>query len=113
MYEAVEGVGLHNPSSGRCVHTVPLAIVVTIGQSVAIVASAHEHCHKVPLARLDLQAVAPGLGSGSPPEGESYYRVPTSIDNSVRFNWPHMSGESQQFIQTINEEALTLPLSTV
>ena len=49
VYEAVEGVGLHNPSSGRCVHTVPLAIVVTIGQSVAIVASAHEHCHKVPL----------------------------------------------------------------
>ena len=46
----MEGVGLHNPSSGRCVHTVPLAIVVTIGQSVAIVASAHEHCHKVPLA---------------------------------------------------------------
>ena len=29
------------------------------------------------------------------------YRVPTSIGNSVRFNWPHVTGESQQFIHTV------------
>ena len=28
-------------------------------------------------------------------------RLPTSIGNSVRFNWPHVTGESQQFIHTV------------
>ena len=28
-------------------------------------------------------------------------RLPTSIGNSVRFNWPHIAGESRQFICTV------------
>ena len=28
-------------------------------------------------------------------------RLPTSIGNSVRFNWPHVTGENQQFIYTV------------
>ena len=28
-------------------------------------------------------------------------RLPTSIGNSVRFNWPHLTGESRQFIHTV------------
>ena len=40
-------------------------------------------------------------------------KLPTSIGNSVRFNWPHVSGESQQFIHTVTAKALILPLSTV
>ena len=28
-------------------------------------------------------------------------RLPTSICNSVRFNWPHVTGESRQFINTV------------
>ena len=31
--------------------------------------------------------------------GES--RLPTSIGNSVRFNWPHIAGESRQLIDTV------------
>ena len=46
----MEGVGLHHPPCRRSVHTIPETVVVTIRQLVAIVASAHEHCHKVPLA---------------------------------------------------------------
>ena len=29
------------------------------------------------------------------------FRLPTSIGNSVRLNWPHLTGESQQFIHTV------------
>ena len=32
---------------------------------------------------------------------------------SVRSNWPQITGESRQFIHTVTAEALTLPLSTV
>ena len=28
-------------------------------------------------------------------------RLPSLIRNSVRFNWPHVSGESQHFIHTV------------
>ena len=28
-------------------------------------------------------------------------QIPTSIGSSVRFNWPHITGESQQFLQTL------------
>ena len=28
-------------------------------------------------------------------------RLPTSIGNSVRLNWPHLTGESRQFIHTV------------
>ena len=28
-------------------------------------------------------------------------RLPTSIDYSVRFNWPHITGERQQFIHSV------------
>ena len=34
-------------------------------------------------------------------EVNSGIRLPTSIGNSVRFNWPHVTGESQQFIHTV------------
>ena len=36
-------------------------------------------------------------------------RLPTSIGNSVRFNWPHINGESLHFIHIVTAEALTLP----
>ena len=45
-----------------------------------------------------------------PPKGELLFssvelvkltRLPTSIGNSVRFNWPHLTGESRQFIHTV------------
>ena len=29
------------------------------------------------------------------------HRLPTSIGSCVRFNWPHVTGESQQFVQTL------------
>ena len=28
-------------------------------------------------------------------------RLPTSIGNSVRFNWPHVTGKSKEFIHTV------------
>ena len=40
-------------------------------------------------------------------------RLPILIGNSVIFNWPHVTGESQQFFHTVTAESLTLPHSTV
>ena len=43
--------------------------------------------------------------------GGNLYSLPTSIGNSVRFKWPHVTGESRQFIQTVGfHTAFTLPL---
>ena len=33
-----------------------------------------------------------------------------SFGSSVRFRWPHLTAETQQFIHTVTAEALTLPL---
>ena len=41
------------------------------------------------------------IGLSSPSSLFSLSRLPTSIGNSVRFNWPQVTVESRQFIHTV------------
>ena len=35
------------------------------------------------------------------------HRLPTSIGSSVRFKWPHITGESRKYLQTLLDIELT------